>query len=332
MAIQESTPSSSVARRRGRKPGPKPRCVECGTVVSTSHTKHCHSCAQKTRRARESPDVIARQTFNCLACGKSFRSKSLRRKYCSVSCAGSALRNDVQQCEVCHREFWRKRHGGNKDSMRACSRVCGWALISLDAKSKRIQREQVRLAERAAKQQRVCNVCGIAFASVRPRPVCGDACAAALVARIRKQRVENERGVVLRGCAECGRSFVVPYGHGRAGRTLCSDSCRKRRTRAAGRRRGKSHSARARQRGQRFDPTIRRVDVFERDGWTCQLCRCSTPRRLLSDFRSLQAPTLDHIVALSQGGSHTLDNVQCACRGCNSRKGAKAIGQPRLFA
>jgi 5-methylcytosine-specific restriction endonuclease McrA len=29
------------------------------------------------------------------------------------------------------------------------------------------------------------------------------------------------------------------------------------------------------------------------------------------------APTLDHIVPLSKGGSHTYDNLQCACFRCN---------------
>lgn len=38
-------------------------------------------------------------------------------------------------------------------------------------------------------------------------------------------------------------------------------------------------------------------------------------------------PTIDHIVALKNGGMHTLDNVQLACKRCNSIKGAKMICQ-----
>jgi 5-methylcytosine-specific restriction endonuclease McrA len=58
--------------------------------------------------------------------------------------------------------------------------------------------------------------------------------------------------------------------------------------------------------------------VFERDAWVCQLCgdpveRDATERRL--------RPSLDHIVAIAHGGSHTWDNVQLAHVGCNCRKG-----------
>jgi 5-methylcytosine-specific restriction endonuclease McrA len=38
------------------------------------------------------------------------------------------------------------------------------------------------------------------------------------------------------------------------------------------------------------------------------------------------APELEHVVALSQGGSHTYSNIRCACRSCNS---AKAVGERR---
>jgi 5-methylcytosine-specific restriction endonuclease McrA len=35
--------------------------------------------------------------------------------------------------------------------------------------------------------------------------------------------------------------------------------------------------------------------------------------------------TMDHVIALSRGGSHTADNVVPACRSCNSKKGARPI-------
>ena len=31
-------------------------------------------------------------------------------------------------------------------------------------------------------------------------------------------------------------------------------------------------------------------------------------------------PTLDHIIPLAKGGTHTWNNVQCACAMCNSEK------------
>lgn len=56
--------------------------------------------------------------------------------------------------------------------------------------------------------------------------------------------------------------------------------------------------------------TLRRA-VFERDAYRCQHC---------GDWRDL---TADHIIPEAQGGPTTLDNLQCLCRSCNSRKGTR---------
>ena len=66
---------------------------------------------------------------------------------------------------------------------------------------------------------------------------------------------------------------------------------------------------------------VNRIKVFEGAGWKCQICDRETPRSLLKDHRHPLAPTLDHVVPISKGGSHTYDNVQCLCRRCNSHKG-----------
>jgi 5-methylcytosine-specific restriction endonuclease McrA len=75
--------------------------------------------------------------------------------------------------------------------------------------------------------------------------------------------------------------------------------------------------------------TISPTAVFVRDKWKCQLCRC-TVEPTLAKYNPKGA-TLDHIVPLSRGGSHTWANVQTACSLCNSKKNAKTIGQFRLF-
>ncbi|MGW6703600.1 HNH endonuclease [Streptomyces sp. NPDC054956] len=61
-----------------------------------------------------------------------------------------------------------------------------------------------------------------------------------------------------------------------------------------------------------------RAEVFGRDGYRCYLCRALTDPSV-SQF-SPTYPTVDHVVPLSKGGSHTLGNVRTACLGCNSRK------------
>jgi len=61
------------------------------------------------------------------------------------------------------------------------------------------------------------------------------------------------------------------------------------------------------------------VEVFRRDHYTCRLCG----KGLLLNQRPRhpKGPSIDHIVWLSRGGSHTFDNCQAAHLGCNRREG-----------
>jgi 5-methylcytosine-specific restriction endonuclease McrA len=61
-----------------------------------------------------------------------------------------------------------------------------------------------------------------------------------------------------------------------------------------------------------------RGEIFERDGWVCQLCFKPINRRLKG--RKSKAPSIDHIIPLALGGDDTPDNVQAAHFGCNSGK------------
>lgn len=56
---------------------------------------------------------------------------------------------------------------------------------------------------------------------------------------------------------------------------------------------------------------ISRRDIYERDEATCGICGGHVE---WEDFH------MDHVVPLSKGGTHTVDNVQCAHSRCNQRK------------
>lgn len=75
---------------------------------------------------------------------------------------------------------------------------------------------------------------------------------------------------------------------------------------------------RARRAGCENVERVEREDVLERDGRRCYICDVDT-NLAQSPFDSASA-TVDHVVPLTQGGSHTLSNMRCACLGCNSRK------------
>lgn len=59
--------------------------------------------------------------------------------------------------------------------------------------------------------------------------------------------------------------------------------------------------------------------VFERDGFTCQLC--GDPLDMTATKRAPLSPSIDHIVPLTRGGAHTYANVQAAHLYCNVSKG-----------
>lgn len=69
--------------------------------------------------------------------------------------------------------------------------------------------------------------------------------------------------------------------------------------------------------GVRYE-TVRLDEVLKRDGAWCYLCGRNVPREYV---------TLDHVVPLVRGGSHTYDNVRIACRFCNSRKGKRLLSE-----
>ena len=59
-------------------------------------------------------------------------------------------------------------------------------------------------------------------------------------------------------------------------------------------------------------------EVYERDGWVCQLCLLPIDAGIV--WPDSMSPSVDHIVPLAKGGEHSMGNVQAAHLGCNSRK------------
>lgn len=68
----------------------------------------------------------------------------------------------------------------------------------------------------------------------------------------------------------------------------------------------------------------RRLAIYERDGWTCQLCGEAIDRAA-DPQRDDAAPSLDHIVPRSHQlvPDHSDANLRLAHRGCNARRGAR---------
>lgn len=77
----------------------------------------------------------------------------------------------------------------------------------------------------------------------------------------------------------------------------------------------RAHNRRARLRAVEYE-TIDRPAIIERDNSTCYLCG----KVLLPD-----EITLDHVIPISKGGSHTTNNIKVACLSCNCSKGNRPL-------
>ena len=68
-------------------------------------------------------------------------------------------------------------------------------------------------------------------------------------------------------------------------------------------------------------------DLAERDDWQCKLCLMTIDKyaKHYKGKLNLQGPSLDHIIPVSKGGTHTWNNVQLAHYICNSLRGNKDL-------
>lgn len=121
-------------------------------------------------------------------------------------------------------------------------------------------------------------------------------------------------------CPVCGNTFYSQY----STKVYCDDKCKRKKKIRAHKRKTRSLS-KYRQRCQKYgvyyDPSVTREKVIRRDNGTCQICgiKCNPDDKSWGSFGATY-PTLDHIIPLAKGGTHTWDNVQCACAMCNSLK------------
>ncbi len=71
------------------------------------------------------------------------------------------------------------------------------------------------------------------------------------------------------------------------------------------------------------------IHIFERDKWECQLCHKKVNKALR--YPEPLSASLDHIIPLSRGGSHTRANTQLAHLICNEKASVGGVKQLRMF-
>ena len=159
-----------------------------------------------------------------------------------------------------------------------------------------------------ATRPRVCSWCFQTFwTNIHNKRHCSSSCKAKFHYQEVRWGSTNSAPITFARCAHCGRSKTMslvrtsPY---------CGPCFR------AG------HQMK-RQNQQRANGSVEydRIDIFERDQWTCQICGEHVDGNVR--FPDPMAATIDHIEPVSQGGADAPSNVQLAHSKCNSRKGAR---------
>ncbi len=238
----------------------------------------------------------------CTTCGSGFSPRYRHQKVCSQSCrrkpAFIGPRNKpkpkpplrVVHCHGCGVTVLRRQK--TSEAGRYCSQACNTGAMTRVA------------AERAALLR--------IQAAWAWRP---SALVRAEVQALRRIRRNKERQIrTERACRTCGVPVVGLLNWPRTC-APCKDMARRRAQRIAKAARDKRIRSGPR---DRIDPFV----VFERDGWCCYMCGIATPKFLRGTYEP-NAPELEHKVALANGGTHTWENVACACRRCNGLKGAR---------
>lgn len=94
----------------------------------------------------------------------------------------------------------------------------------------------------------------------------------------------------------------------------------------------RSARRRARIADLRIDRGVTRDNLRQQYGDNCFYCTTpmSFDRLRKGDVRPINLATIEHVVPVSQGGSHTWDNVVLACWRCNSSKKASPLATWRV--
>lgn len=245
----------------------------------------------------------------CEQCGDLFEPKKevgQRQRFCNIKCSGKwhyGQRRHEFTCQGCGHLFKAKK----PDRDKFCSRECAFAH---------------KAAKPVEAKVLSCKWCEKEFVQSHGVLWCSHECRKATEAARMREYDKAKKVLKSRRCKECGKEFTPEYGNKRRG--FCSDICGSKYSNRVGKATRRARIANA--------PLVDNIDpiaVLSRDKWKCHICGRKTPKKLRGTIED-NAPEMDHIIPLARGGTHTWDNVACACRKCNSDKGDRIVGQLKL--
>lgn len=289
---------------------PNHTCHFCGRPFSGRRRLFCHECLPQHHTDPDYKSKYAR-LYQSAVLGIAFPATRIPPGH-------AAHLTPAARCRTCGQRP-AERRGRNAGTLcEACF---------ADLNERRAARRSARQAERAraqAEQARTslsCHwCCGDYVATSRPmhRRFCSSDCSKAAAAHARRVGAVDRSHLPI--CLRCGERTQCPpalFGFPMCTQCRAADLENENRIKSLARRGVVSVGD---------DITV--TELGQRDGWRCHICG----KRVNPDvaWPNRTAGTIDHLVPIVAGGSHTWDNVALAHARCNSSRGEGGDVQLKL--
>lgn len=242
----------------------------------------------------------------CPICGQRYKTTDPNRMCCSSICGLSYGRNTKKKyytCQHCSELFWRP----NAFRMKYCSKECQQQARRLEAEKRR----ESSFTEVKTTYHRNCVLCGKAFDTTYPNHIyCCEECG--YNGNLRMKRNQWAEAYIPRTfvCKECGHAVETECGNTRS--EFCSKKCESKYHERAYKMR------RSEQMKIAYRAPVSFNKIYLHYHGICGICGLPVPHDKAPE--KLWSATIDHILPLSQGGTHEPENCQLAHRLCNSIK------------
>jgi HNH endonuclease/Homeodomain-like domain len=250
----------------------------------------------------------------CKQCKGEYKSRYKNKtKFCSDKCRSSynkRNRGHKRKCEECSVVFFEYK---NK---KFCSDECRSKRVELNKKKREEERRNRLISKPILTLQ--CEQCEEYFKSKRKgkRFCCNECQYNNYLHRLELKRLKD-RMFFNKKCKECGKHFTTT----RDKACYCSREC----SNKYGNRVKETNRRKRIKANGKVNWNISIERLLKRDGKECYLCGEDTNKNL--DTNHDDYPSIEHVIPVSKGGTHTWDNVKVAHRKCNTEKRDKILNK-----
>lgn len=304
-------------------------------VIQINYCEYCNKELQITNKQRlnqkhcnyecKKNHTIKKNKKNCLECNSEFISKYANSIYCTSECYNKYQTREKQKplivCLNCNKEF--KKRSGSSDSNTYCGHKCYQEYCDKRNRLKKIEPKPIKAF--SILKETNCIECNKIILSKRSKKICSKECETTRNYR----KFINKAKEDIRECKLCKKE----YNRYESGvRSFCSIECRDKQKKIL-KKKIKSpnkHRKRAKYFNVEYDSNASLVWLRKEYNNNCAICNKKVLKANVSGYHDDNG-TVGHIVALSQNGNHTKENIQLECGKCNQNKGIKTFGQLRMI-